>query len=181
MTTTAATHTPAPSPLDLGDVDQLRLHFEVQQFLTREAKLLDDGQIDAWVGLFVDDATYRMPIVETVDRGQPTHRDSAILLWVARLEKTEATYPASREDRLVWTDAGWRIKSRTVFPVQRHLPGDPQTPAAGLAVRDALQARAQQPASGGEDVFGGVQGNAAHQMHGCRHGVSAPRRSCVGG
>ena len=41
-----------------GDRD---LHYEVEQFLYREARLLDDGQLHEWLDLFTEDARYWMP------------------------------------------------------------------------------------------------------------------------
>lgn len=35
---------------------------EVEQFLYREAWLLDHGRLDEWLGLFADDATYWVPL-----------------------------------------------------------------------------------------------------------------------
>jgi benzoate/toluate 1,2-dioxygenase beta subunit len=35
---------------------------EVEQFLFHEARLLDQGRLDEWLGLFTDDATYWVPL-----------------------------------------------------------------------------------------------------------------------
>ena len=35
---------------------------EIEQFLYREAWLLDHGRLDEWLGLFTDDATYWVPL-----------------------------------------------------------------------------------------------------------------------
>ena len=35
---------------------------EIEQFLYREAWLLDQGRLDEWLGLFTDDATYWIPL-----------------------------------------------------------------------------------------------------------------------
>jgi 3-phenylpropionate/cinnamic acid dioxygenase small subunit len=35
---------------------------EIEQFLYREAWLLDHGRLDEWLGLFTDDATYWIPL-----------------------------------------------------------------------------------------------------------------------
>ena len=34
----------------------------VEQFLFHEARLLDTGQLEAWLELFTDDATYWLPL-----------------------------------------------------------------------------------------------------------------------
>jgi 3-phenylpropionate/cinnamic acid dioxygenase small subunit len=38
------------------------LRSEVEQFLYREAWLLDHGRLEEWLGLFTDDATYWIPL-----------------------------------------------------------------------------------------------------------------------
>lgn len=47
---------------------QMLVQFEVDQFYTREAALLDDRQFSAWVQLFTDDTHYFMPIRRTRSR-----------------------------------------------------------------------------------------------------------------
>ncbi len=39
----------------------IELWFEVQQFLVREARLIDDRRFEEWLELFTDDAVYWMP------------------------------------------------------------------------------------------------------------------------
>jgi dibenzofuran dioxygenase beta subunit len=46
--------------------DERQLHYEVEQFLFREASLLDEFRLHEWVELFTDDVRYWMPVVETV-------------------------------------------------------------------------------------------------------------------
>jgi 3-phenylpropionate/cinnamic acid dioxygenase small subunit len=38
----------------------IELHHEIQQFLIREARLIDEGRFDEWLGLFTDNAHYLM-------------------------------------------------------------------------------------------------------------------------
>src|SRR6266852_5836771 len=40
----------------------VRSRSEIEQFLYREAWLLDHGRLDEWLGLFTDDATYWIPL-----------------------------------------------------------------------------------------------------------------------
>ena len=40
----------------------VELRGEIEQFLYREAWLLDHGRLDEWLGLFTDDATYWIPL-----------------------------------------------------------------------------------------------------------------------
>jgi ethylbenzene dioxygenase beta subunit len=44
---------------------------DVEQFLYREARLLDQRQYDEWLQLFTDDIRYWMPVVSTRERGGP--------------------------------------------------------------------------------------------------------------
>jgi 3-phenylpropionate/cinnamic acid dioxygenase small subunit len=41
---------------------EIELSCEIEQFLYREAWLLDHGRLDEWLGLFTDDATYWIPL-----------------------------------------------------------------------------------------------------------------------
>lgn len=43
-----------------------QLWFEVQEFLHREADLLDARQFDAWLGVLDDDVRYRVPLARNV-------------------------------------------------------------------------------------------------------------------
>lgn len=49
----------------MGSVDR-ELRDEVEQFLYREARLLDTGRFHEWLELFTDDVRYWVPIRETV-------------------------------------------------------------------------------------------------------------------
>lgn len=48
-----------------GSIAQMLTHHEVEQFLYREANLLDDRQFKEWLALFSDDTHYFMPIRRT--------------------------------------------------------------------------------------------------------------------
>jgi 3-phenylpropionate/cinnamic acid dioxygenase small subunit len=41
---------------------EIELRSEIEQFLYREAWLLDHGRLDEWLALFTDDATYWIPL-----------------------------------------------------------------------------------------------------------------------
>ena len=43
-------------------VTEIELRSEIEQFLYREAWLLDHGRLDEWLALFTDDATYWIPL-----------------------------------------------------------------------------------------------------------------------
>jgi biphenyl 2,3-dioxygenase beta subunit len=42
---------------------------EVEQFLYREARMLDERKFNEWLELFTDDMRYWMPVMSTVERG----------------------------------------------------------------------------------------------------------------
>ena len=44
---------------------------EIEQFLYREARLLDERKFEEWLQLFTDDVRYWMPVVATRERGSP--------------------------------------------------------------------------------------------------------------
>ena len=52
-----------------GDLAQLLLQHEVEQFLYREAALLDERRFHEWLTLLTDDVEYWMPIRSTRARG----------------------------------------------------------------------------------------------------------------
>ena len=87
----------------------LATRLEVEDFLYREAGLLDDWRLDEWVELFADDATY---VVPATDAPKGTPEDSLVLLTddlfrirarVTRLNSRRAhrEFPWSRTRRLI--------------------------------------------------------------------------------
>jgi 3-phenylpropionate/cinnamic acid dioxygenase small subunit len=46
--------------------DAIALRFEVEDFLNREADLVDERKFDEWLTLFSEDLQYRMPLVRNV-------------------------------------------------------------------------------------------------------------------
>ena len=50
---------------------------QLQQFLHQEARLLDSGELEAWLELFTDDATYWVPL----ERGQKDPLESSSLIY----------------------------------------------------------------------------------------------------
>lgn len=103
-------HNPSADPNDLA------LWFEVQSFLVREARLLDDQKLHEWVALFCDDVRYWMPIVTNRigrdlgrERGTPgelAHFDENKTSLVNRVRRLDtgmawAETPPSRTRHLV--------------------------------------------------------------------------------
>ncbi|ANY17324.1 aromatic-ring-hydroxylating dioxygenase subunit beta [Bordetella pseudohinzii] len=64
----------------------LLLWWEVQQFLSHEAELLDSRRFDEWLGLFDEQARYRMPLARNVRRDRI------------------ATEEYTTEDQVAWID-----------------------------------------------------------------------------
>jgi 3-phenylpropionate/cinnamic acid dioxygenase small subunit len=92
------------------------LILEVQQFLHREAHLLDQRRFDEWLALFTTDVRYWMPVVTTPDASRPAVARDDDLAWfdddhasltlrVRRLrgELAHAEHPPSRTRRLIGT------------------------------------------------------------------------------
>ena len=54
-----------------GDPVSRELHFDIEQFLFREARLLDQERYQDWLGLLADDIRYRLPMRENRYRKDP--------------------------------------------------------------------------------------------------------------
>jgi len=50
---------------------------QLRQFLYHEARLLDAGELEAWLGLFTEDATYWVPL----ERGQKDPLETSSLIY----------------------------------------------------------------------------------------------------
>lgn len=75
----------------------------VEQFLYHEARLLDTGQLEAWLELFTDDATYWVPLERNQDNPLETssliHDDRTLLelrVKQARHPRAHARQPLAR-------------------------------------------------------------------------------------
>lgn len=67
-------------PREMVDVS-LELYFEIQNFLFREANLLDEGRFDEWLDLLTEDARYVMPVrrnLEAAANAPSKPADSAV-------------------------------------------------------------------------------------------------------
>jgi 3-phenylpropionate/cinnamic acid dioxygenase small subunit len=106
------------------------LILEVQQFLHREAHLLDQRRFDEWLALFTEDVRYWMPVVTTPEAGRPAVAQDDGLAWfdddhaslslrVRRLgsNQAHAEHPPSRTRRQIGTilvERGQRAEELTV-------------------------------------------------------------------
>lgn len=90
---------------------------DAEDFLYREAALLDEGRLDDWLALFTDDGRYRLPIAAAEDELEPSLVDD------------DRERLAERVFRLTSTQAHAQLPpSRTVHEVHNvqveELPGD---------------------------------------------------------
>jgi 3-phenylpropionate/cinnamic acid dioxygenase small subunit len=118
------------------------VQYEVEQFLYREARLLDERRLADWLALFTDDATYAMPSgdpdiwQERSDRaalGLPeSDYDKPFLTLVVQRLETQATYaerPPSVTRHLISnvqvepTDSPDEVRARSCFAVFQTRPG----------------------------------------------------------
>ena len=75
----------------------------VEQFLYHEARLLDTGQLEAWLSLFTDDATYWLPLEQNqkdpFETSSIVHDDRTLLelrVKQARHPRAHARLPLAR-------------------------------------------------------------------------------------
>lgn len=69
-----STGRPAADALPLAPADAMALTWEVEQFLYREADLLDERRFDEWYELLTDDLSYTMPVQSNVYPGDVKNR-----------------------------------------------------------------------------------------------------------
>jgi 3-phenylpropionate/cinnamic acid dioxygenase small subunit len=58
------------------DIERLLLVREIEEFLYREAELLDERRFDEWLDLFTEDARYWMPLRRNVKFGEHALREN---------------------------------------------------------------------------------------------------------
>lgn len=103
-------------PGDRPTIEQLLLHYEVEQFYFHEAALLDDRKFSDWILLFAPDVRYWMPVrrtkmtrdlaVEFTPRGSVAFFDDDLEMLQMRVKKLQTGYswaedPPSRTRHLV--------------------------------------------------------------------------------
>ena len=71
----------------------LQSRAEIEEFLYREAELLDDWRLPEWAELFTDDARYD---IASLDAEDPTSADPATSLFVLADDKTRIVSRAKR-------------------------------------------------------------------------------------
>ena len=68
----------------MSDVDRLLVRQEVEDFLYREAELLDERRYEEWLDLLTDDVRYFMPMRRNVPHDEPEReftREGADVSW----------------------------------------------------------------------------------------------------
>ncbi|WP_236792259.1 3-phenylpropionate/cinnamic acid dioxygenase subunit beta [Amycolatopsis sp. GM8] len=63
-----STHTDTEAAIDPAKLARMYRQYEVEEFYTDEAALLDSHSYDQWLALFTDDTHYFMPIRRTMSR-----------------------------------------------------------------------------------------------------------------
>ncbi|MFC5181350.1 aromatic-ring-hydroxylating dioxygenase subunit beta [Actinomadura harenae] len=113
-------------------LDRLLLQHEVEQFLFREADLLDRHEFDAWLELFADDLRYVMPIRLNLPSkdGETRESEQALALFDDDKPFLEARV------RKLRTGSAWAEEppSRTVRLVTNVMVGAPDPETGDFAV-----------------------------------------------
>ena len=85
------------------DAAHAALHFELEQFLHREARLLDTHRLEKWLELFTEDATYWVPLArnqeDPYEHSSIIHDDRTLLAVRVRQyghPRAHARQPATR-------------------------------------------------------------------------------------
>jgi len=76
--------TPPATSADSSALARLLLQREIEEFLYREAELLDSHRYEEWLDLFTDDVHYWMPMRKNVPRDEPGReltRDGLDVNW----------------------------------------------------------------------------------------------------
>ena len=90
-------------------LDALILQYEVEQFLSKEAELLDQWRLDEWLTLFTDDARYVVPTTD-LPEGDPltdlVFIDDNLLRLQGRVNRLKSRhahreYPSSTTRRFI--------------------------------------------------------------------------------
>ena len=87
------------------DLTRLLLKEEVEEFLYREAELLDERRYEDWLDLFTDDARYFMPMRRNVPRDEPEReftREGTDVNWFDEGKET-----LTRRVRQILTGVHW--------------------------------------------------------------------------
>ena len=66
------------SAVDASAFEQIKLKYDIENFLYHEAELLDARRFDEWLELFSDDLLYFMPIRRNVPYGQHEHAENTV-------------------------------------------------------------------------------------------------------
>lgn len=111
----------------------IALRSEIEDFLYREAELLDAWKLDEWLALFAENGSYYVP---PTDKPEASHHDTLFIIAdnftrlrerVIRLKdpNCHAEYPPSRTRRMITnvrveTQPEGRLSVRANFVISRH-------------------------------------------------------------
>lgn len=86
------------------------LHFEIQEFMEDESRMLDDNELMGWLGLMASDILYRMPVRMTKDRADGSEFSETMFHF-----DEDAMTLTTKVSRLALTQSAWAEKppSRT--------------------------------------------------------------------
>ncbi|AMN41597.1 3-phenylpropionate/cinnamic acid dioxygenase subunit beta [Rhodoplanes sp. Z2-YC6860] len=87
--------------------DAIALRYEVEDFLNREADLVDERKFDEWLTLFSDDLQYRMPIVRNIAAPSIAHEyltGPLDISWFDEGKETLATRVAQIKTGVHWAE-----------------------------------------------------------------------------
>ena len=65
----------------LDVVERIKLQYEVEQFLYREAEMLDERRYNEWLELFSIDLQYRAPVRTTREGGDDIAAEGELSIW----------------------------------------------------------------------------------------------------
>jgi 3-phenylpropionate/cinnamic acid dioxygenase small subunit len=99
----------------------LTLRLEIEDFLYREAELLDDRKYEEWLQLFSDDLEYRLPIVrnlkfDRIDHEYLTH--PLAVHWIDEGKETLATRVAQIRTGVHWAEEPLSRTARIITNVR---------------------------------------------------------------
>lgn len=113
MTTTTNTNPNANDAAAAGEAEMVRvpaavaLRLEIEDFLHREAELVDDRDFEAWLDCFADDLVYQVPMARNLrheDIGKEYLKDPLDVYWIDEGKAMLATRVAQIRTGIHWAE-----------------------------------------------------------------------------
>lgn len=111
---------------DTPAVDDLLRHHECRSFYTREARVLDDHRLDAWLDLLTSDIEYRVPVRVTRERGSKRSEFSADSHHYDETRQTLEARVQRFQTEFAWSEDPPSRVRRFVSNVDVHSVDDPE-------------------------------------------------------